>query len=71
MLRFIARSFARTSALDGQACILKAVFVLLGWGVLFWDLLSSEVRPKIGPMSRKLANSHGRVSNGEPKLSRG
>ena len=55
--------------------ILKATFVLLVWVVLY-------LRPPIlvffyggslksVPMSRKLANFYNKVSNGEPKLSRG
>jgi len=46
------------------AYILKAAFILLGWGVLFWDLLSLEEGPKSVPISRKLANFHGKVSIG-------
>jgi len=57
------------------AYILKAAFVLLGWGALY--LGPPILAPFFGgsqksvPMSRKLPNFHGRVSNGEPKLSQG
>lgn len=53
------------------AFILKGGFCFVeegGWGSYFWDSLSrqylSEARPKIGPMSSKIANFHGRVSIG-------
>ena len=56
-------------------CILKAMLVLLGWGVLYLrpPILAPFYRGNLKsvPILRKLPNFHSRVSNGKPKLSRG
>jgi len=52
----------------GCVCFIRMVVLYLGPPILAPFCGGG---PKSVPMSRKLANFHGRVSNGEPKLSRG